>query len=111
MSQIVSMARRLQEAEQTVAELRRALDSRPAQPQTIQNPTCPADPSADMSTAGEPSRHGPVIPGGAPGRMNGLIRHQGRSPSKEPLSEEFLSDLSLDEHGKACILTSGTSSA
>ena len=93
MSQIIAMAKRLQEAEQSVFELKKALDSKPSPPpsQSIDDIT------PTMTRRG--SEHSSIGDLHSV-RRESFVRPQGRSPSKEPTSEELLSDLSLDEHGK-----------
>lgn len=98
MSQIIAMARRLQEAEETIAELKSTIAAR--QPQ-LQHISASVDPT-DISVVGEQSGGNPT-PSSSLDIRHSFDRPQGRSPSKEPLSGELLSDLSLDEHGKASI--------
>ena len=85
MSQIIAMANRLQEAEQTILRLKGALEA--ASPPTVQQ-TASANPSASSVSETQPER------------MDNRTRHQDQILSKEPTSEELLSDLSLDEYGK-----------
>jgi hypothetical protein len=106
MSQIIAMARRLQEAEETIAELKSAIAARPPQPQNV---GASVDPT-DIPVVGERSR-GYALPSSSLDIRHNFDRPPGRSPSKEPLSEELLSDLSLDEHGKASIPGHSLSSA
>jgi hypothetical protein len=80
MSQVIAMAKRLQEAEETVLELKKALDSRSV---TRQNQLPPRQGGVD-----------PVHP------SIGAFEPVHKETSKESTSEELLSDLSLDEHGK-----------
>ncbi|KAL4751810.1 hypothetical protein BDW72DRAFT_192670 [Aspergillus terricola var. indicus] len=85
-SQIVAVAKRLQEAEQTILKLQQALEAQSSPGSNGTNLESPdgASPRSDtlLSTAGTSARIGP------------------RNLSNEPASEELLSDLSLDEHGK-----------
>lgn len=85
MSQIVAMASRLQEAEQMILQLKKQLEmeSEPVskQPGSANVTTSPASESRLEHRA---TRAQPHV----------------RSLSNEPTSEELLSDLSLDEHGK-----------
>lgn len=93
MSQIVAMAKRLQEAEQTIIELRNALEARPSPEH--QTPRMSDLTSNISGTSSEFAKAELVL-----GSQEGRLPRQARSPSKEPTSEELLSDLSLDEHGK-----------
>jgi hypothetical protein len=101
MTQIVAMARRLQDAERTIRELRRALDDRSslqARQSAQLDPfggavhrihTLPVHPPAPMHVTPE-ARRSHSVP-------------QSRVSSREPFTEELLSDLSLDENGKVCL--------
>lgn len=85
MSQVIAMANRLQEAEQTILRLKEALEtgsSRVLQQSDFANPI--ASPALEARAE----------------RRNNPTQHQGQILTKEPTSEELLSDLSLDEHGK-----------
>ncbi len=81
MSQVIAMARRLQEAEQTIADLRKALEVKAPHHAHV---------------------NGTVNMEGSDGSLG--RRHTAqlvmRSPPREPTSEELLSDLSLDGNGK-----------
>lgn len=85
MSQVIAMANRLQEAEQTILRLKEALEagSSPALQQTDF-----ANPSASPALEARKERR------------NNPTQQPGQTFFKEPTSEELLSDLSLDEHGK-----------
>lgn len=85
------MAERLQEAEQTVLELRKALEAKSLSPPQH---TAFAESSVSWTVSG----HSPTSSAQSEGRKS-FPQRQDRSPSKEPTSE-MLSDLSLDEHGK-----------
>ena len=98
MSQIVAMAKRLQEAEQAVLDLKRALDAKPS----IASSDLADDFTPTVTRRGsEQSSVGDL----KSVRRESFVRAQGRSPSKEPTSEELLSDLSLDEHGKVLFIS------
>ncbi|KAL2815054.1 fungal-specific transcription factor domain-containing protein [Aspergillus cavernicola] len=84
MSQIIAMANRLQEAEQTILKLKKALETEPS---PVYHPT-----TANQSVS--PASEGHL---GHPGNST---QHRARSSSTEPTSEELLADLSRDEHGK-----------
>ncbi|KAL2867481.1 Zn(II)2Cys6 transcription factor [Aspergillus lucknowensis] len=85
MSQIVAMANRLQEAEQTILRLQKALEtqSSPNSTGTGEEPSGVSPSSETRSGSGGDSAH-----------------TRPRNQSNEPTSEELLSDLSLDGHGK-----------
>ena len=86
MSHIIAMARRLQDAEQTVADLRRALEARGRD---------------DGSSSGaSPTGAQPVDLGGGRDEAGPGARRFVRSPTGDS-AEEMLSDLSLDGDGKA----------
>ncbi|KAL4757111.1 uncharacterized protein BDW70DRAFT_163858 [Aspergillus foveolatus] len=84
MSQIVAMAKRLQEAEQTILRLQQALEA--------QSPDSNGT-NIDSPDSASPRFEARLGIGGNSARM------RPRNPSNEPGSEELLSDLSLDEHG------------
>lgn len=80
MSQVIAMARRLQDAEQMVLDLRKALASRSdRQAASVSTQRASDDPAHASAVTFQPM-------------------HQDNS--KEPTSEELLSDLSLDENDK-----------
>lgn len=95
MSQIVGMAKRLQEAEATIVELRRALDQMASDPK---RPTTSSDSLGGHTSAAQ-------APGSLPGTYidtspatYALSRSVAKS--RESTTEELLSDLSLDASGK-----------
>lgn len=95
MSQIVGMAKRLQEAEATIVELRRALDQMASDPK---RPTTSSDSLGGHTSAAQAS-------GSLPGTYidtSHATYALGRSvaKSRESTTEELLSDLSLDASGK-----------
>lgn len=97
MSQIVGMAKRLQEAEATIVELRRALDQMASDPK---RPTTSSDSLGGHTSAAQ-------APGSLPGTYidtspatYALSRSVAKS--RESTTEELLSDLSLDASGKIC---------
>ena len=88
MSQIIAMANQLQEAEKTIHKLTRALDAQSSL--VVQQTTLTSQ-------------------GGAPAALESTWEPRGsatRPPDEtvpaEPTSEELLSNLSLDGHGKVC---------
>ncbi|GAD99980.1 hypothetical protein FG01795.1 [Paecilomyces variotii No. 5] len=87
MSQIIAMANRLQEAERTILELRKALEA--------------AEMSSPDNTQGS-TAHQSTSPDSAAASARGGDPDQNRSgkSTDEHLGEELLSDLSLDENGK-----------
>jgi len=97
MSQIMAMAKRLQDAEQTVADLRRALEVRGQSHSRNVASSSASDSPMETNAASDP--------GHVPQR-----RHTSqvivRSPSREPTSEEMLSDLSLDSNGRVSMFSS-----
>ncbi|KAL3428886.1 fungal-specific transcription factor domain-containing protein [Aspergillus tetrazonus] len=85
MSQIVAMAKSLQDAEQTILRLQQALEAQ--------------SPDSNGTNLESPDNASPRFEarlgtGGSSAHM------RPRNLSNEPASEELLSDLSLDEHGK-----------
>ena len=107
MSQIVAMAKRLQEAEQTIEQLRSALKLQPE----ITSTGGPAT-EATVSDSGHqkpsiitlalpppPFSVSSTLPVALPERRASSIVPS-KSPAKESPSEELLSDLSLDENGR-----------
>lgn len=88
MSQIISMANRLQEAEQTILQLKKELE-RESSP--LYNQTALVNPTASSEHEVQP-RH-----------SENIDQHRVHILSNEPSSEELLSDLSLDEHGKVSL--------
>ncbi len=84
MSQIIAMANRLQEAEQTIVELKRMLETE----------TSPGHrgTAADRNRTTELEPHVEV--------EDNSVQDRANSVSAEFTSGELLSDLSLDEHGK-----------
>lgn len=112
MSQVLSMAKRLQEAEQTIAELREAAAkaaASSASPAQVQAGPAPPRPSRD--------RGGSSIPALSPARQSVPRMDRDAPPlasdedaqadDTEDLSgnstpKELLLDLSLDENGKIC---------
>ena len=90
MSQIISMANRLQEAEQTILQLSKDLE-RGSSP--LYNQTALANATASPEHEIQPQHR------------EDITRHRVHIPLNEPTSEELLSNLSLDEHGKVSINT------
>jgi hypothetical protein len=88
MSQIISMANRLQEAEQTILQLRKDLE-RGSSP--LYNQTALANTTASPEHEVQPQHR------------EDIAQHRVHIPLNESTSEELLSDLSLDEHGKVSI--------
>lgn len=85
MSQIVAMAKSLQDAEQTILRLQQALEA--------QSPDSNGT-NLESPDSSSPRFEARLGTGGSSAHM------RPRNPSNEPASEELLSDLSLDEHGK-----------
>lgn len=88
MSQIISMASRLQEAEQTILQLRKDLERESA---PLYNQTALVNATASPEHEVQPQHR------------DNIAQHRVHIPSNGPTSEELLSDLSLDEHGKVSI--------
>jgi len=95
MSQIIAMAKRLQDAEQTVADLRRALEARgpstglaASEASSSGESLMEAKPAVDLGRL-------PQVSGG----MAHLLQQKVRTPPRDS-AEELLSDLSLDGNGK-----------
>ncbi|CAK7207287.1 hypothetical protein SEUCBS139899_010097 [Sporothrix eucalyptigena] len=88
MSQIVAMARRLQEAEQTIAALRAELAAEKDQRQPV--------PSTSVASAASIVPASPTI----------LLKREDLSPSvhndRQDTSQDLLFDLSVDSNGKLC---------
>lgn len=86
MSQIIAMANRLQEAEQTIAELKKVLETE----------------SSPGYRGTSPNRSNvPALESHVEIEDNG-VQDRADSVSAELTSGELLSDLSLNEHGKVC---------
>ncbi|KAK6078799.1 Nitrogen assimilation transcription factor nirA 3 [Seiridium cupressi] len=97
MSQIIGMAKRLQEAEATIIELKKALAEQMAV-EAEKSPT-PGMASEELTAAATHSipRARAAIPRPAYGLSN-----SGSNASRESTTAELLSDLSLDASGKIC---------
>lgn len=91
MSQIVAMAKRLQDAEQTIEELRRSLDERSLHDSRTSF-------SNDQTILGVQEGDNDAIADRSHNRPSPPLAV--RSPSKEPTPKDMLSELSLDENGK-----------
>ncbi|KAK9802157.1 putative Fungal-specific transcription factor domain-containing protein [Seiridium cardinale] len=97
MSQIIGMAKRLQEAEATIVELKKALAEQMAV-EAEKSPTPgPASEELTITTTRSIPRARAAIPRPAYGLSN-----SGSNASRESTTEELLSDLSLDASGKIC---------
>lgn len=92
MTQIIGMAKRLQEAEATIAELRRALEEKNDVKFAA---TSPADQDADPAAASQPVAAPYPSPSEAKHGIDFLRRDHGKCATKE----ELLSSLSLDDSG------------
>jgi hypothetical protein len=83
MSQVIGMAQRLQDAEDTIEELKKALDRATMQPQISKSPTSL---TMDLTTQREPSLS--IADAASPSHSQVQVKNESRS------------DLSLDERGK-----------
>lgn len=101
MSQIVGMAKRLQEAENTIAELKKALEEK-TQSQSDKS-TTPGSEYQSKAVLNNPDASGGRFLDVDDDRRGANFRR--RRLSKESSSEVLLNDLSLDETGKVRCLT------
>ncbi|KAI0125266.1 fungal-specific transcription factor domain-containing protein [Xylariales sp. AK1849] len=97
MSQIIGMAKRLQEAEATIAELKTALEGKNVT--GYEKTSNPVPDTQSPIAASQPEVAGPRVP--LPNALYASSLPDRTSP-KGSTTEELLSDLSLDESGKIC---------
>jgi hypothetical protein len=98
MSQIIGMAKRLQEAEATIVELKKALAEQVASV-SEKSPTPGAGSHTPTVAPHSVSEHRIAIP-----RPAYSLSHSSSNPSRESTTQELLSDLSLDASGKVVLL-------
>ncbi len=101
MSQIIAMAKRLQDAELMVADLRRALEGKGTSSSNGRT-------AVPLSVSPDSSLDVKVVPEMAGPQRRRASQAIVRSPSREPTSEEMLSDLSLDSNGRVSVPVSST---
>jgi hypothetical protein len=109
MTQIVAMAKRLQDAERTIRELTRALDERSLQQVRQSALPDPFGESIPPPSSAQAQARAPAPRHPAPEQRRSVSQAQSRGSSKEAFSEELLSDLSLDEHGKVRVVSTDLS--
>jgi hypothetical protein len=105
MTQIIGMAKRLQEAEATIAELRRALERKGS---TVDvKPVVSTSADQDQNQDQDAAMADPPMPAAsyaAPSRAPHSIEFLRREQTKGMATEELLSGLSLDESGMVAII-------
>jgi hypothetical protein len=99
MSQIVGMAKRLQEAEATIVELRRALEQMSSEPRKPIATTASDSVSGQTSSATE-APIGPLAGAYIDVPRTAYTPGMSATDSRSSTREELLSDLSLDANGK-----------